>query len=748
MDAKRYLVDLGKETSRTFTESRSILSFEEYLDLALQHPRQQLRGAAHFLRDAIDAAGTREIEHPTGPQRRFRLFDEPNGDPNLRVAGQEEVQNAIYRVLSNFTRAGRVQKLILLHGPNGSAKSSIVRALKRGLEAYSTRPEGALYRFSWIFPTNRIVRGSIGFGERVDDSGDLTTFARLEPEHIDVEMRCELRDPPLFLLPLDARGALIDRAMARAGEKGEDTGDFVVSEYLRHGELCQKCRGIFQALMTAYRGDVVQVLRHVRVERYDISSRYQVGAVTVEPQLSVDAAYRQVAADRTQMNLPAALQSLVLFDPHGPLVNANHGLIEYSDLLKRPLEAYKYLLGFSETGELAFEHFVLQLNEVLIASTNEKHLAAFKELPDFASFKGRIELIRVPYLRRWKVEQEIYDTQITPAVVGKHIAPHVTEVAARWAVLTRLMKPGLSRDGMSLEVQEALVRLTPTEKLELYQDGQVPDHLGLALGRELTSMREALFEETVSAQRYEGHVGASARELKTALLNAAQDPKSACLTVQTLLKELEALCADRSVYGFLQLPPQDGYQDPAAFVEAVEVSYLDALDSEVREAMGLISDAQYLELVERYVQTVIHWVKGERMRNRVTGEMERPDEQRMTEFESIVMPPGEDADGFRRGVISRIGAHKVDHPEAEMDFTVIFPQFFRRLRSHYFEDRRRQLRRNNENLLKHLADEEGDLSSREQEEVERTLTALRDRYGYCNACAMDAIGHLMRKRYA
>src|SRR5690606_9967974 len=156
-------------------------------------------------------------------------------------------------------------------------------------------------------------------------------------------------------------------------------------------------------------------------------------------QLSVDAAYHQVAADRTQMNLPAALQSLVLFDPHGPLVNANHGIIEYSDLLKRPLEAYKYLLGFSETGELAFEHFLLQLNEVLIASTNEKHLAAFKELPDFASFKGRIELIRVPYLRRWRVEQEIYDTQITPEVVGKHIAPHVTEVAARWAVLTRLM---------------------------------------------------------------------------------------------------------------------------------------------------------------------------------------------------------------------------------------------------------------------------------------------------------------------
>ncbi len=120
----------------------------------------------------------------------------------------------------------------------------------------------------------------------------------------------------------------------------------------------------------------------------------------------------------------------MLFEPHGPLVNANRGIIEYADLLKRPLEAFKYLLGFSETGEVPMEHFVLQLDEVLIASSNEKHLAAFKELPDFASFKGRIELVRVPYLRRWKVEQEIYDAQVTTRTVGKHVAPHATEVAA------------------------------------------------------------------------------------------------------------------------------------------------------------------------------------------------------------------------------------------------------------------------------------------------------------------------------
>lgn len=57
--------------------------------------------------------------------------------------------------------------------------------------------------------------------------------------------------------------------------------------------------------------------------------------------------------------------------------------------MKRPLEAFKYLLGFSRSnGEAPLEQMILQLDEALIASSNEKHLAAFKEVPDFASFQG------------------------------------------------------------------------------------------------------------------------------------------------------------------------------------------------------------------------------------------------------------------------------------------------------------------------------------------------------------------------
>ncbi len=743
MEAKRFLQTVGSDVSADFVKNRMILSFEEYLALFLQEPRRQVRNAAQYLRDVMDHFGTEQVPHPTDKIRRFKLFDAVERDGGVRVAGQEEVQNALYRVIGHFARAGRINKLILLHGPNGSAKSTIIDALKRGMEHYSRLPVGALYRINWVFPSEKLVKGSIGFSDRISIHGELATYAHLDSESIEVRLPCEMRDHPLLLVPREDRRKLIEQSIK--GVEGSGRDDFVFPEYLLEGELCHKCRRIYTALLGVNAGDYLKVLRHVQVERFYISRRYQVGAVTVEPQMSVDASYHQVAADKSQMNLPPALHNTVMYEPHGALVSGNRGVIEYSDLLKRPLEAFKYLLGTSETGEVPLEHFILQLDEVLIASSNEKHLAAFKELPDFASFKARIELVRVPYLRRYRVEREIYDAQLTSTTVGKHLAPHATEVAAVWAVLTRLKKP--IPDRYRGELREVIDHLSPSEKMHLYEEGVAPDRLSLSQAKELKKHLPDVYQESDSYPNYEGRGGASAREIKTALLNAAQNPNYKCLTPLAVLEELEALCKDKSIYEFLQQEVVDAYHDHQEFVRVAEDEYLDRVDDEVRESMGLISEGQYRELFERYVLHFSHWLKGEKIHNRITGQMERPDEARMSEMESIVMPKGEDSGDFRRGLISQIGAHKLDHPDAEMDYARIFPDLFKRLRTHFFEERKRVLRKNKENILKYLSDDRPSLSAKEAGQVESTLKSMLSKYRYCENCAKDAIIFLMRKRY-
>lgn len=742
MDAKSFLQSVGTEVASDFVRNRTILSFDEYLALFFQNPRQQARSSAQYLKDAIDSFGSEMVSHPSGKLRRFSIFDRTDGPWDTRVAGQEEVFNAIYRLLGNFVRAGRVNKLILLHGPNGSAKSSIIDSLKRGLEHYSRSSEGALYRMSWVFPSEKLIKGAIGFGEKLESPDELTSYAHLPMENIDLRLTCEMKDHPLFVIPRAERRKLLDDALKKL-EGVQD--NYVIPEYLLDGEFCHKCRSIYAALLNVSGGDYFKVIRHVQVERFYISRRYQTGTFAVEPQMSADASYHQVTADRSQLNMPPALQNVVMFQPQGPLVSANRGLIEYADLLKRPLETFKYLLGASETGEVPLEHFVLQLDEVLIASSNEKHLAAFKELPDFPSFKGRIELVRVPYLRRYRVEQAIYDADVTASKVGKHVAPHATELAALWAVLTRLKKPIPDRYGP--ELKELVDRLTPTEKLHLYEEGVAPDRLSLAQAKELKKRTQDIYDESNAYPNYEGRSGASAREIKTALFNAAQHPAFRCLHPLAVLQELEGICRDKTVYEFLQQESVDGYHEHEAFVRVVEGEYLNRVDEEVRDSMGLISEGQYKELFERYIQHVSHWTKNEKMRNRITGDLERADEGRMGEMEGIVMPKGEDAGDFRRGLIAQIGAHKLDHPDAEMDFPRIFPDLFRRLRDHFFEERRRVLRKNEENILKYLSDDRSGLSPKEQSQVESTLSTMRSRYGYCEACSKDSILFLMRRRY-
>lgn len=477
-DSRDRLAQIGAAVRDRFESEKRVLSFDEYLELFMQSPWRHSRDAARYLRDCLDWFGTYELDKPTGPVKRWRLFDleferlETPGTDDLGgtghdyLVGQERLQREFYRILSNFVREGRTNRLILLHGPNGSAKSTFVGCLMRALEHYSAHDEGALYRFSWIFPRGADGK-TIGFGSRDALLGPGESYAHLPDDRIDVKLTSELRENPLLLLPIAERRVLIREAFAEAGIEEPPP------HALLSGQLGHKNRQIFEALLTAYRGDLSRVLSHVRVERYAISRRYRVGAVTIGPEMAVDAQERQISVDRSLGALPASLSSLSLYETVGELVDASGGILEYSDLLKRPLDAWRYLLLAIETGEVSLTHSMLPLNSVLIASSNEIHLNAFKEHHEYRSFRGRLQLVRVPYLLDYHAEQGIYDAQIVPQV-RRHVAPHATYVASLWAVLTRLRKPqGDQYENATLG--KLVNQLTPLEKAELYADGAIPE---------------------------------------------------------------------------------------------------------------------------------------------------------------------------------------------------------------------------------------------------------------------------------
>jgi predicted Ser/Thr protein kinase len=215
-----------------------------------------------------------------------------------------------------------------------------------------------------------------------------------------------------------------------------------------------------------------------------------------------------------------------------------------------------------------------------------------------------------------------------------------------------------------------------------------------------------------------------------------------------VLEELSELVKDKTVYEFLQQDRVDGYHAHEEFVRIAEGDYLDTIDEEIRDSMGLVSERQYRELFERYVQHVSASLKGEKIQNRLTGAYEKADEELMASTEAIIMSRGQERRDFRRSLISTIGAYRLDHPDSAIDYGLIFPDLFRHLRDHYFDERKRTLRRNKENVLRYLSDDRATLLDRDREQVEAMLSTLRNRYGYCEHCGKDAILFLMRRRYS
>lgn len=751
-DPRSRLSQIGAVVRDRFDSQKRVLSFDEYLDLFAKHPWRHSRDAARYLRDCLDYFGTYEVERPGANAKRWRLFDlefersdaqsaDESGDGHDFLVGQERLQGEFYRIVSNFVREGRINRLVLLHGPNGSAKSTFVGCLMRALEHYSYQDEGALYRFSWIFPRGKDGK-TVGFGSRDDSFEPGESFAHLPDSRIDVKLTSELRENPLLLLPRAERRRLIDEAYDAGGVKEG------APHAVANGQLGAKNRQIFDALLTAYRGDLSKVLAHVRVERFYHSRRYRLGVVTIGPEMAVDAQERQISVDRSLGALPASLSALSLFETVGELVDASGGLLEYSDLLKRPLDAWRYLLLAIETGEVSLNFSMLPLNSVLVATSNELHLNAFKEHHEYRSFRGRLQMVRVPYLLDHRREQGIYDAQIVPQV-RTHVAPHATYVAALWAVLTRLMRPqGDEYDDATLG--RLASSLSPLEKAELYAAGRIPERFASEEAKELRAGLDEVRHESDTWPKYEGLSGASPREIRNLLLDAAQDPRYGCLSPLAVLEHIAAFC-DSDDYDFLKEKPESGYHDHRGFVEVVRERWLDFVDEEFRTSTGLVEETQYVDLFERYVTHVSFWTKGERVQNPMTGDYEEPDEGLMKNVERMLDVDPAKADSFRKDLISTVAGHAIDNPGVSVSYTKVFPRFLAKLREATYGKRKKQLAAIAEDLLVILAEDERAIRQMgaEREQAARdTLARLYADHGYAEPSVRDAVGELLRRRYA
>src|SRR5438093_3994981 len=127
-------------------------SFEDYLKIVRENPRVT-RTAFQRIYDMILSHGKTEYIDNKKRLIRYHFFsDERNGGRDAVFGLDVPLMKLVNVFKSAALQYGTEKRVILLHGPVGSSKSTIARLLKRGAEEYSRAPEGALFTYEWHMP--------------------------------------------------------------------------------------------------------------------------------------------------------------------------------------------------------------------------------------------------------------------------------------------------------------------------------------------------------------------------------------------------------------------------------------------------------------------------------------------------------------------------------------------------------------------------------------------------------------------
>jgi serine protein kinase len=638
-------------------------SFDEYLNIVVEHPEVS-RTAYQRLYDMILSHGVEEVYENKEKATRYKFFTEFAAKHGDAIFG---LDRSIVQLVNTFKSAakgyGTERRVLLLHGPVGSSKSTIARLLKKGLEDYSKTDAGMLFSYSW----------------KTD-----TSWAK-----------CPMHEDPLHLVPHELRPMFLNRLNQNVKADG-------VGEIFIRGDLCPYCRQMMNERLQKHDGDWHKMLEEVKVYRLILSEQDRIGIGTFQPkdeknqdstELTGDINYRKIAEFGSDSD-PRA------FNFDGELNIANRGLVEFIEVLKLDVAFLYDLLGASQEHKIKPKKFAqTDIDEVILGHTNEPEYKRLQNNEFMEALRDRTVKIDVPYVTRLRDEIKIYEKDFNAdRVRGKHIAPHTIEIAAMWAVLTRLVQPKHAN-------------LTLLQKLKLYNGKTLP---GFTEDNVVELKREAVNE---------GMHGISPRYIQDKISNAlVAHPEEQCVNPFMVLHELETGLRHHSL-----ITSQEQLNHFKELLGVVKEEYEDSVKNEVQRAIAADEDALQ-RLCSNYIDNVKAYTQREKVRNRYTGNYEEPDERLMRSVEEKIDIPEGRKDDFRREIMNYIGALAIDGKKFDYKTN---ERLQKALELKLFEDQKDTIKLTS--LVSNVVDKAT------QEKIDVVKSRLIRNYGYCDICATDVL---------
>lgn len=663
-----------------FLQLTEEMSFEEYLEKVKDQPKLA-RNAYQYVYDMIMEKGTSQFERYRKTCTRYHFFD----DKQLPIFGLDEtladLVDFIHGAAGHF---GTERRVLLLHGPVGSSKSTICRVIKKGLEQYSRTDNGTWYTFKWVN----------------------LPFEGLEGIYTDPECDSPLNENPLKLMPEGMRNEFLKEVNRIHQDSVPENERKNVYKLICEGDLNPRCRLFMQQLLQKYNGDWSQVVtNHIRVIRKVHSEIDRCGIGTFQPKDEKNQDSTELTGD---INFNKIGQFGSDADPRafnfdGEFEVANRGVCEFIEMLKLAKEFLYDLLGAAQEHQIKPKKFSqMVVDELIIAHTNNPEYEKLKKDQFMEALRDRTIKVDVPYLLRWSDEIKVYEHTYGPEQVSQHIMPHSIEICALFAVLTRLYDD-------------------PDNKLELRQKAKLYD------GRSISGWTEDSVKELRDKYPDEGmKQGVSARYVQDKISNCLARHKD-YVNVFHILTELKEGLGTSSLITNVDDVKRYEYCIELAIKELDEI-----LKNEVQRA--LVSDAKAMErLCNKYIDNVIAYVNDEKMIHPITGNRIDPDEELMRSIESKNGIPEQGCDDFRRSIATFIGTQTMRGGKFEWDSNA---ELKRAIEAKVFEDVKDHIK------LSSLTKEAGELDPDLQEKIDAIKTRLIRQFGYNEQSASDVLSYV------
>lgn len=669
----------------TKSETEDGISMQEYLKL-LKEDARPARTAYQRAFDMIEKGGMEKFQRFKRNLVRYNFFsNKEDGQFNSdSIFGLEE---SLMELVNHFKGAayklGAEKRVLLMHGPVGSAKSTIARLLKKGLEEYSR--DSPLFSFEWI-----------GLGEFGQKEGNLTVDRKVLFDQV-----CQMHEDPIGLLPRDKQKAILKEI--NEANKGKDMKYPVDMD----GGLCPHCRFNYGKLMQHYDGDWEKVMQHVKVKRIFLSEADRVGIGTFQPkdeknqdstELTGNIDYRKIATIGADSD-PRA------FNFDGELCIGNRGLVEFIEILKLETAFLYDLLGASQEHQIKPKKFALTyIDEIILGHTNEAEYKKLKEDEMMEAFRDRTKRINIPYNMELNNEIAIYEKDYNNKRVPKHIAPHTLRVAAMWAVLSRL-------DAPKEEISGALTKI---QKMRLYNGEKLPNY------------NEDTVKKLKEDSEREGLEGISPRFNQNAFSEAITGTLEDCVNPFMVLEKLRNDLKTSTI-----ISSAEKKEELNELLNVVETEYSDIVKDEIQRAIS--SDKKEIqELCDKYLLNVKAYSNKERIADPLTGRDEPADERFMRSIEEMVPVSEGDKDGFRNNILQYLGGLQIENKKFDYNSNT---ELRKALEKKLFEEKKDSI-----NFLQKIFINDSD--EEDQMKINKIGDKLVKDFGYCPTCAHNVLQYV------